>query len=61
MRDLRIPIGTFFTLAGLIVAITGIVTTHRAPLESANVDLYCGASILGFGLIMLWLARRGSH
>jgi hypothetical protein len=61
MGDLRIPIGGFFSLAGVIVGLTGIVTSHRAPLESANVNLYCGASMLGFGLIMLWLARRGSH
>lgn len=57
MRDLRIPIGGFFSLAGVIIAITGIVTDHRARLESANVNLYCGAGMLMFGLVMLWLSR----
>ena len=60
MRDLRIPIGLFFTLAGVILAVTGVVTQNRAPLETANVNLYCGLSILVFGGVMLWLARRSS-
>jgi hypothetical protein len=58
MRDLRIPIGWFFALAGVILAVTGLVTENRAPLETANVNLYCGVSILIFGGVMLWLARR---
>jgi uncharacterized membrane protein HdeD (DUF308 family) len=60
MRDLRNPIGWFFTLAGVILAITGVVTQNRAPLETVNVNLYCGVSILVFGGVMLWLARRSS-
>lgn len=60
MRDLRIPIGLFFALAGVILAATGLVTENRAPLETANVNLYCGVSILIFGGVMLWLARRKS-
>lgn len=60
MRDLRIPIGWFFTLAGLILAVTGLVTQNRAPLETVNVNLYCGVSILAFGGLLLWLARRSS-
>jgi hypothetical protein len=60
MSDLRIPIGIFFTLVGLFVGITGLATGYRAPLESANVNLYCGISILVFGGVMLWLARRSS-
>ncbi|HLK17867.1 MAG TPA: hypothetical protein VKT81_02890 [Bryobacteraceae bacterium] len=58
MRDLRTPIGLFFALAGVILAVTGLVTGNRAPLETANVNLYCGVSILIFGGVMLWLARR---
>jgi len=60
MRDLRIPIGSFFALVGAIIAATGLITQNRAPLEAANVNLYCGASMLIFGLVMLWLARRSS-
>jgi hypothetical protein len=60
MRDLRIPIGSFFSLAGAIVTITGLATGDRARLEPANINLYCGGAILAFGLILLWLARRRS-
>ncbi len=58
MNDLRVPIGGFFTLVGLIVSGAGIVTSNRAPLESLNVNLYAGLAMLAFGLLMLWLARR---
>ena len=56
MNDLRTPIGTFFSLSGVIVAITGLASSYRAPLESANVNLYCGAAMLIFGIFMLWLS-----
>jgi len=59
MRDLRTPIGLFFALVGLIVTATGF-SQNRAPLEPAQVNLYCGASMLIFGAVMLWLARRSS-
>jgi hypothetical protein len=60
MSDLRIPIGIFFALVGLVVAITGMAAGYRAPLEFANVNLYGGISMLAFGSVMLWLARRSS-
>lgn len=58
MNDLRIPIGIFFALVGAILCATGVAADYRAPLETANVNLYCGASMLIFGAVMLWLARR---
>jgi uncharacterized membrane protein HdeD (DUF308 family) len=60
MNDLRIPIGSFFSLVGLILIAVGLVASYQAPLESANVNLYCGVSMLIFGAVMLWLARRKS-
>jgi hypothetical protein len=60
MSDLRTPIGIFFTLVGLVVGITGLAAGYRAPLDTANVNLYCGISMLAFGGVMLWLARRSS-
>lgn len=60
MGDLRTPIGIFFSLVGLILGIAGLTAGYQAPLESANVDLYCGISILIFGGVMLWLARRST-
>ncbi len=58
MSDLRIPIGSFFALVGLILCVVGFAANYRAPLESANVNLDCGASMLIFGAVMLWLASR---
>jgi hypothetical protein len=37
----------------------GIVSSARAPLTDANVNLYAGAVMTAFGLILLLLARRG--
>jgi len=59
MRDLRIPIGLFFALAGAILIVTSFVMPDaRAPLTPGNLNLYCGLSMLVFGSVMLWLARR---
>ena len=60
MGDLRTPIGLFFALVGVITGATGLAADYRAPLESGNLNLYCGISMLVFGGVMLWLARRSS-
>jgi len=58
MGDLRVSIGAFFALVGAIVTADGAVGSPRASLDTINVDLYSGAAMLAFGLLMLWLARR---
>ena len=60
MNDLRIPIGLFFSLVGLMLVIAGLALDYHAPLTSVNVNLYSGISMLVFGSVMLWLARRAS-
>ena len=61
MGDLRIPIGLFFSLVGVILLAVGVINPDaRAALTQLNVNLYCGASMLLFGGVMLWLARRSS-
>jgi phosphate/sulfate permease len=61
MSDLRVTIGGFFVLTGAIVGGTGVVSDYRAPIEGANVNLYCGISMLIFGGILLALAWRKSR
>jgi hypothetical protein len=57
MNDLRNPIGIFFTLVGLLLFIDWRGT---APLTAAPVNFYVGTTMILFGLVMLWLARRRS-
>jgi sulfite exporter TauE/SafE len=61
MSDLRVTIGGFFVLVGAIVGGAGVAADYQAPLESLNVDLYCGVAMLIFGAVMLWLAWRKSR
>ncbi len=61
MNDLRVPIGCFFTLVGIVLLVVGLKGPAVSPaLATANVDLYCGATMLVFGGIMLWLSRRAN-
>ncbi len=61
MNDLRTPIGLFFLIVGIILIGAGLAMPgDRAILTNVNVNLYCGISMLVFGSVMLWLARRAS-
>jgi hypothetical protein len=42
------------------MVISAVMPEYRAPLTSANVNLYSGLSMGVFGGILLWLARRAS-
>jgi hypothetical protein len=55
MQDLRVPIGVFFAILGIVLA---AVPHASAPLTEAPVNLYAGLCMLVFGGVMLWLARR---
>ena len=62
MLDLRLPSGSFFVLLGVIVLVYGLaVPDAHAALTEANVDLYCGASMLVFGGFLLLLAFRAAR
>lgn len=59
--DLRLPIGVLFTLVGLMMAIYGLVTRDSeiyARSLGLNVNLWWGAFLAVFGVIMFWFARR---
>lgn len=60
MLDLRLPSGIFFTIIGILLMVWGITDSARAAMTTANVNLYVGAIMTAFGLILLLLARRGS-
>ena len=60
--DIRLPIGWLFSALGVILVGYGLYT-HGNPMystsEGVNINLYWGIVILAFGLLLLWLARRG--
>jgi hypothetical protein len=62
MLDLRLPTGSFFALAGLILVALGVISPDsRAPLTDVNVNLYCGFFMVTFGALMLLLAWRAGR
>jgi hypothetical protein len=60
--DLRIPMGLMFTLTGAILTAFGLATRQNTGLyaKSLGIDanLWWGAVLLVFGIIMLVLGRR---
>lgn len=61
--DLRFPIGLLFTLFGLLLTGFGLITRGDAQLYQRslglNVNLWWGLFLLLFGLLMLFLSRKG--
>ncbi len=60
MLDLRLPSGAFFLIMGIILTGLGLFSGYGAPLTEVNANLYSGISMLIFGGVLLWLARRAS-
>jgi len=59
MWDLRLPAGLFFLGLGVILCVVGLLFPWRAALApDVNVNLYSGLTMLVFGGVMLWLAKR---
>ena len=59
MDDLRVPIGSFFVILGVMLLIAWLFVSTGAPLASPSVNLWCGLAMLVVGVVMLLLARRG--
>ncbi len=61
--DVRLPMGLLFLILGVLLLIYGAVSDpaiyaahHNLGL---NINLICGVMFSAFGLLMLFLARRG--
>jgi hypothetical protein len=62
MLDLRLPIGWFFAITGVLLLGAGILAPNvRAALTAVNVDLYCGLFMTLFGALLLALAARAAR
>jgi len=60
--DIRLPIGLMFSLFGLLLVLYGFVgdkTIYQRSL-GININLWWGAVLLVFGVVMLFLGRRGT-
>jgi hypothetical protein len=60
--DIRIPIGSMFAILGALILGYGLLSDAEIYRRSLglNVNVIWGAVMVGFGLIMLWLGRRGA-
>lgn len=61
--DLRIPLGSMFTLVGLILTLFGLKTNGNEALYARclgiNANLWWGLVLVAFGVTMFILGRRG--
>jgi hypothetical protein len=60
--DIKFPIGLMFTILGLILTVFGLFTNSDAGLYQCslgiNINLWSGAGMLAFGVLMLALAWK---
>jgi hypothetical protein len=58
--DIKFPIGLMFSIMGLVLTIYGLFTNSDAGLYQRslgiNINLWSGAGMLVFGIVMLGLA-----
>ena len=63
--DIRWPIGFMFTLIGVLLTLSGIVTASNADMYKRsldiNINLWWGLVLLVFGVSMLLLAWRAQR
>jgi len=62
--DIRTPIGLMFGIFGLLLTGYGLLTRGSDLYQRSlghNVNLEWGAVLLVFGLLMLWLGRKGGR
>ena len=61
--DIRLPLGTLFSLLGLILIVYGATSDPSLYGQSLgiNVNLYWGVVLLSFGLLMFFLSRRSAR
>lgn len=57
--DLRLPMGLFFAIVGLLLAAYGALSDAAITERSLgyNVNLWWGLVLLAFGAVLLWLGR----
>ena len=56
--DVRLPIGLMFSIFGLLLAATGLLSPAHSMSLGINVNLWWGLVMIVFGLTMLGFALR---
>ena len=59
--DIRIPIGYLFTIFGAMLVLFGLLTANAEMYKRSlgiNINLWWGAALLIFGLLMAFAARK---
>ena len=60
--DIRIPVGTIFTVYGVLLILYGLISSDveaRHLVFGVQVNIVAGIGMLVFGASFLYLARRG--
>jgi membrane protein implicated in regulation of membrane protease activity len=59
--DIRLPLGLLFALLGVILTVYGLAGNPARYAQSlgVNINLYWGMVLFVFGVVMLFLGRRG--
>ncbi|MCC6723378.1 MAG: hypothetical protein IT258_02630 [Saprospiraceae bacterium] len=57
LNDLRFIIGLFFALVGAMLVVLAFALSYDIAFGK-TMNLYAGLAMLGFGGLMLWLAKR---
>lgn len=61
--DIRLPIGLMFGVIGALLLVYGVAFSDKAIYERSlgiNINLWWGAILLAFGVLMFWFGRRGT-
>jgi hypothetical protein len=61
--DIRLPIGLFFTLIGVVLVVYGLLSDPSVYARSLgyNVNVLWGGALFVFGAVLLYMGRRADR
>ena len=58
--DIRLPMGLMFAILGLLLSVFGVIMGASERSLNYNINLWWGLVLLGFGVILFLMGRRGT-